>query len=161
MTTMEHDKSLREHLIKLLNGGEAHLDFEAAVKDLLPALRGTRPHHSPHSAWELLEHMRIAQWDILEFCRNPKHVSPEFPKGYWPVTSAPTDESAWDKTVQAFRADLKAMTDTVADESKDLFAPIPHGDGQTLLREALLAADHSAYHLGQLVLLKKMLEHDK
>jgi hypothetical protein len=161
MTTMESNKSLREHLIELLKGGSAHLDFEAAVKDMPPAVRGERPHNSPHSAWELLEHMRIAQWDILEFYRNPKHVSPEFPKGYWPATSAPTDESAWAKTVQAFRADLKAMIDTVADESKDLFAPIPHGDGQTLLREALLIADHNAYHLGQLVLLKKMLEGDK
>ncbi len=155
---MENNKSLREHLIELLKGGSAHLKFEAAVKDLPSAVRGERPHNSPHSAWELLEHMRIAQWDILEFSRNPKHVSPEFPKGYWPATSAPTGESAWDKSVQAFRADLKAMIDMVADESKDLFAPIPHGDGQTLLREALLVADHNAYHLGQLVLLKKMLE---
>jgi hypothetical protein len=158
---MENNNSLREHLIELLKGGGAHLTFEAAVKDLPSALRGERPHNSPHSAWELLEHMRIAQWDILEFSRDPKHVSPEFPKGYWPATSAPTGESAWNKSVQAFRADLKAMIDMVADESKDLFAPIPHGDGQTLLREALLVADHNAYHLGQLVLLKKMLEADK
>ncbi len=101
--------------------------------------------------------MRIAQWDILEFARNPKHKSPEFPKGYWPEAPTPPNEKAWQKSVNAFRADLKAMTELVANESTDLFAKIPHGDGQTVLREALLLADHNAYHLGQLVLVRRLL----
>ena len=101
--------------------------------------------------------MRIAQWDILEFSRNAKHVSPPFPDGYWPDEDAPPDAVAWDRCLAAFRADLQAMQDLVADPSTDLFAPIPHGDGQTILREALLVADHNAYHLGQLVMLRRML----
>ena len=157
---MDNNKALREHLLYLLKEGGAHLDFEA-IKDLPPSARGKRPEGSPHSPWELLEHMRIAQWDILEFCRNSKHVSPEFPKGYWPATPEPASESAWDKTVNAFRADLDALTGLIANEATDLFAPIQHGDGQTILREALLTADHNAYHLGQLVFVKRMLESRK
>ena len=107
--------------------------------------------------WRLLEHMRIAQWDILEFTRDPKHVSPEFPAGYWPSAPAPAMEGDWDKSVEAFRADLDAMAALVANESADLFARIPHGDGQTILREALLVADHNAYHLGEFVLLRRLL----
>ena len=101
--------------------------------------------------------MRIAQSDILEFSRNPKHVSPEFPAGYWPETDAPPDDKAWEKSVRQFRADLKAMQDLVEDPATDLFAPIPHGDGQTILREALLVADHNSYHLGQLVTVRRLL----
>ncbi len=153
----QNDKSLRDHLRYLLTDGGAHLKFEEAVKDLPPELRGTRPEGIPHSPWELLEHMRIAQWDILEFSRNPKHVSPEFPSGYWPATQAPPTNSAWDESVKAFTADLQAMAKLVTDESTGLFARIPHGDGQTILREALLIADHNAYHLGQLVLARRLL----
>jgi hypothetical protein len=154
---MDKDKALREHALYLLRGGGAHLDFEAAIADLPVALRGTRPAEVPHTPWRLLEHLRIAQWDILEFCRNSRHVSPKFPDGYWPAGDAPPDPAAWDRSVTAFRADLKAMQDLVADPATDLLAPIPHGEGQTILREALLAADHLSYHLGQLVVVRRAL----
>lgn len=154
---MNQTKVLREHLLYLLHGGGAHLHFDAAVDGLPVALRGARPAGVPHSPWRLLEHLRIAQWDILEFSRNPRHVSPKFPDGYWPTGDAPPDAGAWDRSVQAFRADLQAMCDLVADEATDLFAPIPHGEGQTVLREALLVADHNAYHLGELVVVRRAL----
>src|ERR1700734_28062 len=126
---MTHDQLLREHLLSLLAGKEAHLDFDAAVADLPAALRGVRPPGLPHSPWEVLEHLRIAQWDILEFSRNAKHKSPDWPSGYWPSVQTPPDEKAWDKSVRAFRRDLKAMGELVTSESTDLFAEIPHGDG--------------------------------
>src|SRR5262249_11081110 len=154
---MSHDRALRDHLLSLLRGGGAHLDFEKAIADLPPKLRGAKPAGLPHTPWRLLEHLRICQWDILEFSRNPKHVSPQFPAGYWPVGDAPPDDAAWDRSVESFRADLKAMQDLVADPATDLFARIPHGDGQTILREALLVADHNAYHLGQLVTVRRLL----
>ncbi len=154
---MNTDKALRDHLLYLLRGGGAHLDFEKAIANLPVALRGGKPAGQPHTPWRLLEHMRIAQWDILEFCRNPKHVSPKFPEGYWPADDAPRDEAAWNDSIAAFRADLRAMQDLVADPATDLFAAIAQGDGQTILREALLVADHNAYHLGQLVLLRRLL----
>ena len=154
---MENDKSLRRHVVKLLKGGDAHAEFDTAVKNMPFSLQGKKPKGAEHSPWQLLEHLRIAQWDILEFSRNPKHVSPDFPDSYWPGKSAPPDEKAWEKSAAAFRADLKAMEDLVANESTDLFARIPHGDGQTILREALVLADHNAYHLGQLVLLRRLL----
>jgi DinB superfamily len=155
--TMRNDKSLREHVLYLLKGDGAHADFEGVVKDLPADLRGKRPKGAAHSPWEVLEHLRITQWDILEFTRNARHVSPEFPAGYWPGAEAPPNEKAWDKTVDAFRSDLRAMTELVGNESTDLFAPIPHGEGKTILREALLVADHNAYHLGELVLLRRLL----
>lgn len=154
---MTNDKSLRHHLLDLLNGGNAHADFDQAVKDLPENLRGVRPQGAEHSPWELLEHLRIAQWDILEFSRDPGHKSPDFPAGYWPANPEPPDAKAWDKSVAAFRKDLRALCDFVADDEIDLYARIPHGDGQTVLREALLAADHNAYHLGQLILVRKLL----
>ena len=154
---MDKDASVREHVLELLNGGHAHATFDKAVGNLPVGLRGKKAKGAEHSAWQILEHLRIAQWDILEFSRDPKHKSPEWPGGYWPVKAAPPDEKAWDKGVRAFRKDLKALSVMVADESTDLFAPIPHGTGQTLLREALLAADHNAYHLGELVLMRRML----
>jgi hypothetical protein len=151
------NESLREHLLSLLRGGGAHAAFDKAVGHLPAELRGAKPEGAPYSAWELLEHMRIAQWDILEFSRNPKHVSPEWPAGYWPKSAAPPDDGAWDKSVKQFRADLEAMENLVADPRTNLLARIPHGDGQTILREALLVADHNAYHLGELVLLRRLL----
>jgi hypothetical protein len=144
-------------VLELLKGGGAHLNFEAAIADLAPRMRGAKAAGGPHTPWRLLEHMRIAQWDILEFSRNSKHVSPQWPEGYWPQGDAPPDEAAWDRCVAAFRADLKAMEDLVANPGTDLFARIPHGQGQTILREALLVADHNAYHLGQLVALRRFL----
>jgi hypothetical protein len=152
-----NDNALREHLIEVLTGGHAHLDFEAAVANLPASLRGAKPPGLPHSPWRLLEHMRIAQWDILRFSVDPAHVSPQFPAGYWPEGDAPPDEAAWDRSINAFRADLKAMQDLVSDPKTDLFARIPHGQGQTILREALLTADHNAYHLGQLVTVLRLL----
>jgi hypothetical protein len=156
-TSTSHDASLRRHLIELLRGGNAHAGFDDAVRNLSPALRGKTPKGAEHSPWETLEHLRIAQWDILEFSRDPKHESPDWPSGYWPRTPAPPDANAWDKSVRAFRRDLKAMCDRIANPATDLYAPIAHGSGQTLLREALLVADHNAYHLGQLVLVRRLL----
>jgi|SRR5579864_6928093 len=154
---MNNDQSLRQHVIYLLGGGGAHAKFEDAINDLPPKLRGAKAGNFPHSAWMLLEHMRIAQWDILEFSRNPKYASPDWPSGYWPKGEAPESASAWDKSVEQFRDDLKAMQDLVADPKTDLFSRIPWGDGQTILREALLVADHNAYHLGQIVDLRRLL----
>jgi hypothetical protein len=150
-------KQLREHLLDLLNGGGAHARFDDAVKDMPEKLRGVQPAGLPHTAWMLLEHLRLAQWDLLEFSRNAKHKSPEWPKGYWPKTEAPPSSAAWSKSIQQFRKDLKAMQTLVANPKTDLYARIPWGDGQTILREALLLADHTAYHLGQLVDVRRLL----
>jgi len=150
-----NDKALREHLLYLLKGGGAHVDFEAAVKGLASDLRGKKPKGAEHSPWQIVEHMRITQWDILEFSRDPKHESPKWPELYWPQTQAPPNDRAWAKSVRAFRQDLEQMCKLV--ESADLFARIEHGEGQTALREALLVADHNAYHLGELVLVRRLL----
>jgi hypothetical protein len=154
---MPNDAALRKQLVSLLTESHAHADFEDAVKGLPAELRGKTPKDAEHSPWELLEHLRIAQWDIMEFSRHPGHKSPEFPSGYWPTKPAPPDEKAWDKSVAAFHRDLKSFCDLITDESTDLFARIPHGDGQTILKEALVLADHNAYHLGQLVLVRRLL----
>jgi hypothetical protein len=154
---MNSGKELRQHIVNLLTLAEAHATFDDAVKDLPAQLRGKVPHGAEHSPWQLLEHLRLAQWDILEFSRNAGHESPKWPEGYWPESPAPPNSDAWEKSVHAFRADLKSLCDLVADEKTDLFARIPHGDGQTILREALLTADHNAYHVGQLVLVRRLL----
>jgi hypothetical protein len=150
-------KQLREQLLNLLNGGGAHARFDDIVKNLPENLRGEKPAGLPHTPWMLLEHLRLAQWDILEFCRNSKHTSPQWPAGYWPQTEAPPRAAAWDKSIQQFRRDLKAMQDLAGNPKTDLYARIPWGDGQTILREALLLADHNAYHLGQLVDVRRLL----
>ncbi|HTV57614.1 MAG TPA: DinB family protein [Verrucomicrobiae bacterium] len=152
-----NEKALREQLAKMLDWGEAHADWKSAVKDFPAVHRGTRPPGSPHSAWELLEHIRLAQFDILEFSRNPHHASPPWPEGYWPKEPAPPTAAAWEKTVKQIEADQKSMQKLVEDPKTDLLAPIPHGSGQTILREILLLADHNSYHLGQLVLVRKLL----
>ena len=154
---MSDDKALRQHLIKLLNGGDAHADFDQIIEDFPVELRGKTPKGAEHSPWKLLEHLRIAQWDILDFCVNPNYQHLSWPDAYWPATPAPPDEKAWDKSVRTFRRDLKAMCKLLADPETDLFEPIPHGKGQTILREALLVADHNAYHVGQLVLVRRLL----
>jgi uncharacterized damage-inducible protein DinB len=154
---MSDDKPLRDHLLSLLKDGHAHAGFDATVADLAPEHRGVRPPGAPHSAWQLLEHLRLAQSDILEFSRDPKHVSPKWPEGYWPRDPAPPNEQAWAESVAAFRRDSQALQDLVADPKSDLYTPFPWGKGQTLLREALLAADHNSYHLGQLVLVRRLL----
>jgi DinB superfamily len=152
-----NDAALRQHVVNLLREGHAHATFDAATRSLPAALRDKRPKGAEHSPWEILEHMRIAQWDILEFSRDAKHRSPDWPSGYWPASAAPPDERAWDKSVRAFRRDLNAICALIEDKSTDLFAKIPHGDGQTVLREALLVADHNAYHLGEMVLVRRLL----
>ena len=151
------DGALREHLVDLLKGGSAHVHFEDAVNEFPVQQRGTFAPGLPHTGWQLLEHARIAQWDILEFSRNPKHVSPGFPDGYWPKTPAPPSDAEWQKSVQTFHRDLQEMIELVKSPRTDLYAKIPHGDGQTVLREALVLADHNAYHLGQLVDLRRAL----
>jgi hypothetical protein len=149
------DQSLRDQLLQLLRGGQAHATFEDAVGDWPVQLAGVKVANFPHTAWMLLEHMRIGQWDILEFSRNSKHVSPKWPEGYWPAAEAPADEKAWKASMAAFKKDLQAMARLVSDRKADLYTRVPWGDGQTVLREALLVADHNAYHLGQLAMLRK------
>ncbi|MDQ3908195.1 MAG: DinB family protein [Acidobacteriota bacterium] len=156
--TDERDAALREHLLYLLRGGGAHVGFDDALKDFPADLINGRVEGVPYTPWHVLEHMRIAQWDILEFSRDAAHVSPRWPEGYWPGKDAEADAGAWQKTVESFRRDLEAMCALVEDPASDLYAPIPHGTGQTLLREALLVADHNAYHLGVLVALRRALE---
>jgi len=153
----DRNAALRQHVLKLLTGGHAHATFEDAVKGLPPKLRGAKPENFPHTAWMILEHLRTAQWDILEFSRNGKHQSPKWPEGYWPKTEAPPGAEAWSRSVAEFEADLKAMEDLVKDPKTDLFAKIPWGDGQTILREALLLADHNAYHIAQVVDVRRLL----
>lgn len=155
--TKDTNEQLREHLLYLLDGGGAHATFDDVVKNMPEKLRGVKPDGLEHSAWMLLEHLRLAQWDILEFSRNSKYKAPEWPKDYWPKTQAPPSAAAWDKSIHQSRKDLKAMQDLVANPKTDLFARIPWGDGQTILREALLLADHNAYHIGQLVDLRRLL----
>lgn len=154
---MSSDKVLREQLVALLKGGQAHMNPRDILQGVPPESRGHRPEGVAHTPWQQLEHLRIAQWDILEFSRNPKHKSPKWPDGYWPETDTPPNEAAWDESVAAFHSDNEAMQALVSDPSKDLFAPFAHGKGQTLLREALLVADHNAYHLGQFVQLRRLL----
>ncbi len=153
-----NDEELRKHLVTMLTEPNAHLTFDKAVGDFPSKYYGTIIDDHTHTAWQLLEHLRICQWDILEFSRDANHVSPAFPKGYWPEKAAPPNDKAWKESVDRFNNDLQEMCDLISDKSNDLFAKIPHGDGQTLLREALVLAKHNSYHLGQLVMLKKALK---
>jgi len=150
--------SLRKSLAELLRMKGAHLSLHDAVANFPAELRGMKPKGAPHTAWQLLEHIRIAQQDILDFSRNPKYREKKFPDDYWPVEEAPPNEAAWDRSIQQFQKDLKEIQELVADTSNDLLAKIPHGSGQTLLREALVVADHTSYHLGQFMFLRKTLE---
>ena len=151
------DRILRDHLLELLRGGSAHADTSTSLKNFPEALFGKKPEGSPHTAWQLLEHLRITQHDILDFCTNSAYLAPEWPEGYWPKTDAPESTEAWNASIKAFHADLKELEKLVQDESGNLYAKIPWGDGQTILREVLLIADHNSYHLGQFVLLRKEL----
>lgn len=154
---MKRDEEVRKHTLYLLRGGGAHVHFDEVIAGFPVHLRNKEVHDLPYTAWQLLEHMRIAQWDILEFSRNPEHVSPNFPEGYWPPDDGDPDEKAWNNSVQVFRAELQAMQGLVGDPDVDILAPISHGSGQTILREALLLADHNAYHLGQMIVLRRLL----
>lgn len=148
---------VREQVLQLLRGGNAHITLEDAIAGLPPKLRGVKPDGAPHSAWELLEHMRIAQWDILEFSRSAEHVSPEWPAGYWPKDPKPPSDAAWKKSISSLAKDRAKMEQLIENPKTDLYAKIPHGTGQNILREALLIADHNAYHIGQIVLLRQLL----
>jgi hypothetical protein len=150
------EKSLRHWVDWLLKGGGAHASFDDAVKGLPTKLQVANPSGLPHTAWQLLEHMRLAQWDILDFCRNPKYQPMPWPEGYWPKTEAPL-RGAWEKSVHQFSADLAALRKLISNAKTDLHAPIAWGEGQTILREALLLADHNSYHIGQLILVRKAL----
>lgn len=150
------DQAIREHVLSLLRGGNAHTTFDDAIAGLPADARGKKVRGLPYTAWMLLEHLRIAQRDILEFSRNSEHESPEWPKGYWPEKSDASD-AEWNESVKSFHADLKAMEQLVSDPKSDLYAQIPWGQGQTILREALLVADHNAYHIGELVVLRRLL----
>ena len=151
------ENSLKKDLLALLTGADAHASFDDAIKNLPPELRGQRPANAPHSPWEFLEHLRIAQWDIVEYALNPKHKSPDFPSGYWPKSPEPPDAKAWEKSVESFRKYHKKLVATIEDSSADLLAPISHANNQTLLSKTLLLADHNAYHIGQLILTRRLL----
>ena len=154
---MDSDQILREQLIQLLRSRNAHMPLESAVADFPMEAINKRPPNVPYTPWHLLEHIRITQWDILEFIRNPKHVSPAWPKGYWPEQDADAEPSDWNKTLHSYGADLDALEEMVRDPKTDLFTPIPHGDGQNILREILTVADHSAYHTGEFAILRQVM----
>ena len=151
------DRDFREHLARLLRWEEAHASFDKAVAGLPQALRGKAPAGLPYSPWQLVEHIRITQHDILDFCRNPAYQELPWPDDYWPLTAAPPTPAAWDESLRAFREDRAGLQQLARDPSIELTAAIPHGDGQTYLRELLLAADHSAYHVGELIVVRRLL----
>ena len=156
---MEHFQELKKHLLNLLDAEGAHINFDDVIKGFPAKLRGRKIDGAPHTAWQLLEHMRIAQWDILEFSRDAKHVSPKWPEGYWPQSETPPSDKAWHKSIEQFRDDLEQMKKLLKKSTEEeLYKRIPHGEGQTLLREVLIVADHNSYHLGQLMYLRKALE---
>ena len=154
----DKDDSLRKHILYLLRDGGAHLSFDDFINRFPADLCDRRIDGLPYTPWQVLEHMRRAQWDILEFSRDANHVSPEFPKGYWPDPEQPGTAALWEQSVAEFRKDLEQMAALVEDPATDVYATIPHGDGQTILREALLIADHNAYHLGVLTMMARVLK---
>jgi len=158
MTELSANPDLRKHLIAFLEGGDAHITFANAVKDFPVERAGLRPAGSPHSAWELLEHLRIAQADIVLFSQGNEYVEPNWPGDYWPSSPAPKSKREWETSVDSVGTDLTRFIELLKNEQRDLFEPFPWGSGQTLLREALLIADHNSYHLGQLILVRRMIE---
>ena len=157
MAETGENETLLSQLQKSIEGSEAHIDFDSAIKDFPAELRGVRPEGGQHSAWELLEHMRIAQEDILDFSRNPDYKARKWPDSYWPESPKPASDQEWEQTVAAFKSDRAEFEKLLSGKDTDLFKPLEHGDGQTLLREGLLVASHNSYHLGQLVYVKKLL----
>jgi hypothetical protein len=154
---MTESTSLREHLAKMLDWEETHPGFDATVGDLAPDLQGKQPAGLPYSAWQLLEHIRITQHDILDFCLNPNYTELSWPAEYWPKSPEPSSPSAWTDSIRQFKQDRAALQRLARDSSVDLDARVPHGNGQTYLRELLLAADHTSYHLGQLIVVRRLL----
>jgi hypothetical protein len=156
MVSAMSEAAIRKHLVELLHGRGAHVPFEQALAGIPEERRGVTPPQAGSSPWQQLEHLRLAQWDILEFSRDPSHVSPQWPEGYWPATPSPP-AGAWQQSVDQFLADRGAMVELVSDPQADLYRPFAHGTGQTLLREALVLAAHNSYHVGQIVLLRRLL----
>jgi hypothetical protein len=154
---MPNDQVVRTQLLALLRGGNAHMTFEQAVADFPLDRINENPPHVPYTPWHLLEHLRITQWDILAFVRNPDHVSPEWPTGYWPAPEATADAQQWQRTLVEFRADLQALEAMVQDPDTDFYAELPHAPGYTILREILLVADHNAYHIGEFAILRQVM----
>lgn len=154
---MANDSALREQLGRLLSWEDAHASFDAIVAGIPPHLQGSQPAGLPYSPWQLLEHLRITQRDILDFCRDPEYQEREWPREYWPPAPAPPSETAWDESVETFRRDRDALCDLASDSTIELDGRVPHGTGQTYLRELLLAADHASYHLGELVVVRRLL----
>ena len=154
---MADDKALRAQLVKLLDFKEAHVDFDRAVKGISARLRGQLPQGTEHSLWQLVKHLRIAQADILEFCRTPTYKAKKWPDDYWPTMLGPRGAADWTRAIAGYRRDRKALQRLAANPRVDLLAAIPHGTGQTYLREILLVADHNAYHIGQIVALRRRL----
>jgi hypothetical protein len=150
-----NDQPIIDELVKLLQGGNAHAGFKKSVAGLPAELRGVKAHNLPYSIWQLVEHIRIAQWDMLEFSRDGNHKSPKWPDDYWPKEAAPTDDEAWDRSIRQIETELDEFTELV--KHADLYAPIPHGSGQTLLREALQVADHTAYHIAEIIIIRRLL----
>lgn len=155
---MDKDRLIRKQLFELLDGGNSHMGFAGVIKDFPLQHINSKASGVPYSPWQFLEHMRIAQWDILEFIRNPDHVSPHYPEGYRPRSDEKADEARWAKTVRDFTADLKALQDLVTDPAIDLYGPIPHAPDYTILREILVVADHNSYHTGELALLRQVMD---
>ena len=153
---MSNDDGVRELLARLLEWEDAHVGFDTAVANIPVELRGKQP-RGAHSPWQLVEHLRITQHDILDFCRNPAYREMQWPDDYWPASPAPPSSRAWAGSIRQFKEDRKVLQELAADRTLDLQARIPHGSGQTYLRELVLAADHTAYHVGQLVLVRRLL----
>jgi len=153
---VDTDAVLRQHLVRLLGWHDAHADFDSVVAGIPPELRGVVPAGLPYSPWQLLEHIRLAQADILDFCRNPDYREQRWPDDYWPKAPAPPRAGDWEASVTAYKRDREELTRMIKDPKVDLFARVPAGEGQTFLREFLLAADHTAYHVGQVVALRRL-----
>ena len=151
------DVLLREQLVDSLKKGNAHVDLFTALKDFPVDLAGKKPGGAPHSAWQLLEHIRIALNDLLVFSTDSNYVARAWPDSYWPKEDAPANPGAWQASVKALKADIDAFIQLIRNPASNLYAPIPWGSGQTLLRETLVAIDHNSYHVGQLVMLRQQL----
>ncbi|QMW05476.1 DinB family protein [Spirosoma foliorum] len=156
-TSTDINSAVRKQLISFLTGSNAHQSFDNAVKGLPVELRGVKPDNLPYSIWQIVDHIRIVQWDILEFSRDPDHQSPAWPDGYWTKEIAPPNEDVWQQALDQIRADLAAFIELLNDSQRDLYAPFAHGDGQNLLREALLIGDHTAYHVGEIIIIRRLL----
>lgn len=152
-----NDTITRKHLVELITGGNAHATLDDALDNLPVNLRGAVPYGLPYSIWQLAEHIRIAQWDILEFSKDQTHQSPKWPDEYWPKEAEPKDDAAWDKTISQIKKDGEEFIALLNDPENDLYKPLPKGDGQTLLREALLVADHAAYHTAEIIVIRRLL----